>query len=177
MKLLKSGLIVLGSVGLLFLGACSNSNQATAPGSSSDESPAETAATTEPASGSSPAESPSETAATTGAESDHANTSQGGQVVESGNYHLELVSETESDGTHLDLYLQTGDNHQTIPNAKVTAQVQAPNGTQKTLPFTYDTEGKHYTAMLSEKASGQYQVKVTSEVNGEKVDGRFSFNK
>lgn len=177
MKLLKSYLIVLGSVGLVFLGACSNSNQAANPGNSPTESSAETTATTEPVSGSSPAASHTGATATTEPASDHANKSQGGQVVESGNYHLELVSESESNGTHLDLYVQRGDNHEAIPNAKVTAQVQAPDGTQKTLPFTYDTEGKHYTAMLADKASGQYQVKVTSEINGEKADGRFSFNK
>jgi hypothetical protein len=30
--------------------------------------------------------------------------------------------------------------------------------------------------MLPEKAAGQYQVKITSDIDGQKVDGRFSFN-
>ena len=50
-----------------------------------------------------------------------------------------------------------------------------PNGTQKNLNFKYDASGKHYTTMLSEKISGQYQMKVTADVSGKKVNGRFSF--
>lgn len=157
MKSLKSGLVILGSAGLVFLSACSNGNQTAN-------------------SGSSPIESTSETASTNEQTSEQANQSKGGQVVESGNYHLELVPESESNGTHLDLYLQKGENHEAIPNAKVTAQVQTPDGSQKTLPLSYDAGGKHYTAMLPGKVAGQYQVKVTSDINGEKVDGRFNFS-
>ncbi|MGL4621559.1 hypothetical protein [Chroococcidiopsis sp.] len=100
---------------------------------------------------------------------------KGGQVVESGAYHLELVPVKENKGTHLDFYLQRGDNHAAIPNAKVTAQIQMPDGTQKTLPLKYDSKGKHYAALLASNASGQYQVKVTADIKGEKVNGRFSF--
>ncbi len=100
----------------------------------------------------------------------------GGQVVESGPYHLEFVSEPEAEGTHLDFYLQQGDTHEAIPNAKVTAQIQLPDGQQKSLPLTYDSEGKHYTAMLTEKAPGEYLVAMTSDINGEKVNGRFTFS-
>jgi hypothetical protein len=100
---------------------------------------------------------------------------KGGQVVEAGPYHLELVPEKGEKGTHLDLYLQRGDNHEAIPNAKVTAQVQSPDGTQKNLNFKYDPSGKHYTTLLPGKATGQYQMKVTADVKGEKVNGRFSF--
>ena len=58
-------------------------------------------------------------------------------MIESGSYHLEFVSEPESNGTHMDFYLQKGDNHEAISNAKVTAQVQLPDGTQKSLPLTF----------------------------------------
>lgn len=158
MKSLKSRLIVLGGVGLIFLGACSSGNQ----GSNSD----------------SPTTSPTETEATSEAgQSDAAGKPQaGGQVVESGPYHLEFISESEDNGTHLDFYLQRGDNHEAVPNAKVTAQVQLPNGQQKSLPLTYDAEGKHYTAMLPDKAPGEYLVVMTSDINGEKVNGRFTFS-
>lgn len=113
MKLFKSALITFSSVGLLFLGACDSDK----PASNSSSSPTTSSQET--------------------AKSDHPDVSQGGQVVESGDYHLELVTEKEDNGTHLDLYLQRGDNHEAIPNAKVTAQVQLPDGTQKNLDLNY----------------------------------------
>jgi hypothetical protein len=162
MKSLKSGLIVLSSMGLLFLGACGNNNQA----SNSEVSPA----------GATPTESASSSGAAKTEASGHGTPQKGGQVVESGPYHLEFIPEKGDTGTHLDLYVQRGDNHETIPNAKVTAQVQLPDGTQKSVDFTYDAADKHYTAKLPEKAAGQYQVKVTADISGQKADGRFSFN-
>lgn len=164
MKSVKSIGIVLGIVSLIFLGACS-SNQATNPENSptTNTNPASSAA-------------PSDNGATTEPSNQVVEAKKGGQVVEAGAYHLEFVPEKESNGTHLDFYLQKGDNHQAVPDAKVTAQVQSPDGTQKTLDLTYDASGKHYTALLPSTAAGSYQVKMTSNVNGEKVDGRFSFN-
>lgn len=164
MKSLKSGLIVLGSVGLLFLGACGKDNQSANSGSSS------------PAASSSENTAKTETAATTESSGHGDSHGKNAQVVESGPYHLELVPEKEANATHLDLYLQKGDNHEAIPNAKVTAQVQLPDGSQKNLDLKYDTSGKHYTAALPGKVAGQYQVKVTADVNGQKADGRFSFS-
>ncbi len=94
-----------------------------------------------------------------------------------GSYHLELVSAPENDGIHLDFFLQTGDNHEAIPDANVTAQVQLPDGEQKTLNMEYDVEGKHYAAFLPAQAAGEYKVAVQTDINGEKVNGRFSFSK
>lgn len=161
MGALKSGGIILGSAGLFFLGAFSSNNQAISSNSRSVALASQIAVKTESSS-----EKVSQS---------KQNQKKGGQVVEAGAYHLELVPEKEANGTHLDLYLLRGDNHQAIHNAKVTAQVQMPNGKQKNLNFKYDTSGKHYTTMLSEKISGQYQMKVTADVKGEKVNGRFSF--
>ena len=163
MKSIKSILMVLGSVSLILLGACGNNNQTTNSASSpTSAKPAEsTAQQTD--------------AAKTESSGHAAKPLKGGQVVESGPYHLEFVPVKEDSGTHLDFYLQKGDNHEAIPNAKVTAQVQLPDGTQKALPLTYDAEGKHYAALFPEKAAGQYQVKITSDIDGKKVDGRFSF--
>lgn len=162
MKSLKSNLIALSSIGLLFLGSCSSetptSNQTNTPVATEPES-------------SNPV-----TSTSTDTKTEHPNVSKGGQVVESGPYHLELVSIPEANGTHLDFYLQTGDNHEPIPNAKVTAQIQLPDGTQKTLDLEYDTAGEHYAVLLPDTAPGQYQVKMNAEVNGEQVNGRFNFN-
>ena len=102
---------------------------------------------------------------------------QGGQVVESGPYHLEMVVEKEANATHIDFYLQNGSNHQAISNAKVTGQVQMPDGTQRALTFKYDASGKHYTAILPSKVSGTYKVIILSDINGKKVNGRFSFSR
>lgn len=165
MKLLKASLIVLGSLGLIGLGACSNSNSSANPNNSPNVA--------EPAQSTAQPSSEAQTES-----SEQAGTPQaGGQVVESGPYHLEFVPEPEADGTHMDFFLQKGDNHEAIPNANVTAQVQLPDGTSKTIDMTYDAEGKHYTALLPEKAAGEYKVVILSEVNSEKVNGRFTFNR
>lgn len=152
MTLLKVTLLGLSSAGLIILGACSNGNQT----ANSDSSPGAS----------------SETAT----QSQAPQTGQGKQVVESGPYHLEFASEPGSDGIHLDFYLQKGDTHEAISNADVTAQVQTPDGQEKSLDMTYDSAGKHYTVLLPEKAPGEYQVAVLSDINGEKVNGRFQFN-
>lgn len=161
----KSLLIVLSSSILILLGACANNNQ----GANSEANPTNanvTASTTQ------------QTNVNKTESSGHAaKPLQGGQVVESGPYHLEFVPIKESKGVHLDFYLQKGDNHETVPNAKVIAQVQLPDGSAKTLPLTYDAGGKHYAASISDTAPGRYNVKITSDINGEKVDGRFSFDR
>ena len=156
---IKTSLVVVSSIGLIFLGACSN-NTASTSTSSPISSPAKVAV------------SPSVSSKT-----DHPQASKGGQVVESGAYHLEFVPEVENNGTHLDFYLQRGDNHEAISNAKVTAQIQLPDGTQKSLPLAYDAGGKHYAALLPEKASGEYNVAILSDISGEKVNGRFAFKR
>lgn len=166
MKVLKANLIILGSWGLIGLGACSNSNQATNPSNSPNV--AQTAQLIAQTSSSAQAESSKQPGGKPQA---------GGQVVESGPYHLEFVPETEAKGTHLDFFLQKGNNHQAIPNAKVTAQVQLPDGSQKKLDLKYDAEGKHYTALLPGNATGEYKVVILSNINGEKVNGRFNFKK
>ncbi len=103
--------------------------------------------------------------------------SKGGQVVESGKYHLELVPEKSANETHLDLYVQKGDDHQAISDAKVSGEVQSPDGQSKPITFTYDAGGKHYTGTLAGKTAGAYQLKVTATVGSDQADGRFSFNR
>jgi hypothetical protein len=158
MQDLKLFLISLSGVGILFLGACSGSNP--------------TASTPRPATSETTAPSPESDAA---GSDGHADVSQGGQVVESGPYHLELVPKKTEGGTHLDFYLQQGETHTAIPDAKVTAQIQLPDGTQKSLNLNYDAEGKHYAAEFVGTSAGEYAVAILSDINGEKVNGRFSF--
>lgn len=152
---------LLISLEILLLAACSNPPQGKNPENSPEAPP--------PVSPTQSADHPE-----TG---EHPTSSQGGQVIESGVYHLELVSLPESDGIHLDFFLQTGDNHEAISNASVTAQVQLPDGEQKTLEMKYDSEGKHYAAFLPTQAAGEYKVAIQTDIEGEKVNGRFAFSK
>ena len=168
MKSLKSYFIILSGLGMIFLGACNGSDQVAKPDTSpAGEKPAQSATPSAPAK--------TEISAT----ESHSPTEwppKGGQTVEAGKYHLQFIPEKEEKGTHLDYYFLTDNDHKPILDAKVTGQIQLPDGTQKTLDFKYDTEGKHYTVFLPSQASGQYQVKMTSELKGEKIDGRFTFN-
>jgi hypothetical protein len=156
-----------GIAGLLALGACSSGNQS----SSSNPAPAETTTAPKP------------TEATTSPSPDRektetqkqVNSKQGGQVIESGAYHLELVTLPEANGVHLDFFLQKGDNHEAIANAKVKAQVKLPDGTQKSLDLAYDAAGKHYAVLFPTKIAGEYQVAILSDIKGERVNGRFNF--
>lgn len=99
---------------------------------------------------------------------------QGGQVIESGPYHLELVTLKESGGVHLDFYLQTGDDHTPIANATVVAQIQGPSGAPTQLPLRYDASGKHYAALLAPAPAGNYRLVILSDIKGEKVNARFN---
>lgn len=147
--------------GLLLIVACSQTQTTT--------SPEPTAQTT-----SSPT---AQTPATKTPAKDHSASNKGGQVVEVGKYHLELVALPETGGTHLDFYLLTGDNHQSIPDAKVTAQVELPNGEQQTLDLSYDPQGEHYAVLLPGETPGEYKVSVLTDIEGKKVNGRFNFKR
>ena len=177
MKSLKSTFIILSSSGLLLLAACSSgtqtSNQTTTPAASQPTAanPVTSTSTTQ-----TPVSSTSATSTSTETKTGHVKVSKGGQIVETGAYHLELVPLKEGQKTHLDFYLLKGDAHEAVPNAKVTAQIQSPDGSEKTLDLAYDAEGKHYAVVVPNNAPGQYQVKMIADVNGEKVSGRFSFN-
>jgi uncharacterized lipoprotein YmbA len=102
---------------------------------------------------------------------------KGGQVVESGKYHLELIPEKSANETHLDLYVQKGDGHESVTDAKVSGEIQSPDGQSKPISFTYDAEGKHYAGVVPGKTTGAYQLKVTASVGADKADGRFSFDR
>jgi hypothetical protein len=166
MEPLTSKIIVIASAGLLLLGGCGK--EAKTNDAATNTAPAETTA---PATATKPM-----------ASGEHSGMSpmtpkKGGQVVESGKYHLELVPEKENGGTHLDFYLLKGDTHESVATAKVTADIQSPDGKQKTIPLVYDASGKHYAAPMGETAKGQYQLKITATIGSEKVDGRFKLDR
>ncbi|AFY84196.1 hypothetical protein Oscil6304_4684 [Oscillatoria acuminata PCC 6304] len=155
---LKLGSIAVVSLGLIALTACGT----TEPETNVLEPETET---------------PTEKAATPMATTPDGHPTQGGQVIEMGPYHLELLALPEPGGVHLDFYLQTGDTHEAIPGATVTAQVETPTGEQRTLELLYDEPGEHYAAFLPAEVSGEYKVVVLTDIQGEKVNGRFTFNR
>ncbi|MEB3232247.1 MAG: hypothetical protein VKJ64_14655 [Leptolyngbyaceae bacterium] len=159
-----SALLITAVVGLT---ACGGSETATAPETTED--PTVESAT----------EAPAEETTTTPepAAADHSAPKQGGQVVETGAYHMELVPVPEEDGIHLDLFLQTGDTHDPVADATVVAQVQLPDGTQQEIPMEYDAAGEHFFAFLPTQATGEYKTVIQTDIQGEKVNGRFSFSK
>lgn len=159
---LKGNVISIAALAGLFLGACNDGNQTNNPANSPTAAPV---APTTSAEGLTTSTAPP------------AHGGKGGQVIESGPYHLELLTLNETDGIHLDFFLQKGDDHEAIPNAQVTAQVQLPNGNQKTLEMKYDTAGKHYYAVLPSPVVGSYQVAILSNIKGEKVNARYSFQR
>ncbi len=163
MKKTNTILLSLTTASLMFLAACNNSTPTSSTPTASSQPEAVTESTPPPV-----AEVSTE---------DHSQPAAGGQVVESGQYHLEFVPEPEAEQFHLDLYLQSGDSHQPIADAKVIGQIQLPSGEQKSVDFTYDAEGGHYTAVLPASESGEYQAVIQTDINGEKVNGRFNFNK
>ncbi|MGL5194765.1 MAG: hypothetical protein ACRC8Y_14365 [Chroococcales cyanobacterium] len=155
---LKLGSIAVVSLGLIGLTACETGEPEATVVESATETPTETAAA--------PTAIPPEEHPT-----------QGGQVIETGAYHLELLALPEPGGVHLDFYLQTGDTHEAIPGATVTAQVETPTGEQRTLELLYDEPGEHYAAFLPAEVPGEYKVVVLTDIQGEKVNGRFTFNR
>lgn len=172
MKLHFSLTTVAMILGLL-LGACAGgSNQAV-----TSEAPETTEATEAPSDSSADNTSEENSPTATSEATDHSAPQQGGQVLEVGAYHLEFVAAPEESGTHLDLFLQTGDTHEAIPGATVTGQIQLPDGSQQQVDFEYDAAGQHYAALLPETAPGEYQVVILTDISGEKVNGRFSFTK
>jgi len=158
-------LLLIGIVFANILAACSNSPTSTSPTTSPS-----VVTTTEPT---------PQTVAKTDSKANknpenHGKPNQGGQVVEAGAYHLELLMVKEENNIHLDFFLQTGDTHAAIPDAKVTAQVQFPDGSQKSYDLAYDAPKQHYATNLPSTASGEYKIVILTDIKGEKVNGRFN---
>lgn len=151
----KSSLIFFVTLGSLFIKACGTSepttNTSTAP----------------------------ETATEIDDDHDHSHhdpSHDNAQVIISGIYHLELLAKHKDNGIDLNFHLENEESHETIPNAKVKAQIKLPNGDEKTLDLQYKAESEQYVAFLPEPAKGKYEVTVLTNINGEQVNARFSFD-
>lgn len=97
-----------------------------------------------------------------------------GEVVEVDGYHLELSAHKEAKATHMDLLLQKGEKHESVTDAKVTAQIQLPDGSSKNLDLVYQPGEKVYGAEIADLPAGNYKVAVLSEIAGKKVNARFN---
>lgn len=171
MKFFNISLIVLGSASLLLLGACSNDDKAakTKNMTTSTAAKAETTIATK-----------DDKQHSEGDGHDHSkdgkNDGHDGQVVQSGKYHVEFNSHLEKNLTHLDIKLH-GEQEKEITNAKITAQVLLPGGTNQVLAVPYDIKEKKYIAKLLTTTTGDYQVVLQSDVKGENFNSRFSFKR
>ncbi|WP_373524834.1 hypothetical protein [Nostoc sp.] len=177
MKFLKTSLVIVSSVGLIFLGACGAGNQAANSESATKTATTETSAKTEPVSKTGEAHNENDGHAHDEKDG-HSNSGEkrSSQVVNSGKYHLEFNPDIEKDSTHLDINVH-GEQDKAITDAKLTAQVQLPDGSNKTLQVPYNTEEKQYTAKLPATATGEYKVVIQTDVKGEKFNGRFTFKR
>ena len=101
----------------------------------------------------------------------------GGTTIETNGIHLEMLPAKEADKTQLNLYVDQGEHHEPIPNAKIVAQVQTPDGKQQSLDMKYADADKRYTVALPGKIAGKYQVKIMADISGKKIDGRFTFDR
>lgn len=153
----KSSLIFFVSLGSLFLVACGQSEPASDNASTAPETATEIDDNHD--------------------HSHHDHSDENAQVIISGLYHLELIAEPQDNGIDLNFHLENEESHKTIPNAKVKAEVKLPNGDEKMLDLQYKAESEQYVAFLSEQAKGQYEVTILTNINGEQVNGSFSFDR
>jgi hypothetical protein len=173
MKFFKTSLIVLGGTSLILLGACSSGDKAAKTENTTATLPAtatKTAATTTDGEKHAEGDGHKE-------DKDGHKDGDGGQVVQTGKYHVELKPDLDKDDIHLDTKLH-GEQEKEIITAKLIAQVQLPDGTNKTLPVLYNAEEKQYTGKLvASKAAGDYKVVIQADINGDKFNSRFSFKR
>jgi hypothetical protein len=171
MKFVQISLIVLVSAGLISLGACSSNPTAKTENTSKAESTTKTEE--KGAAGDTHKSGGKHVAGDTHKESKGGHS---GQTVQVGKYHVEFKPDPDKEAIHLDTILH-GEQDKQITDAKLIAQVQLPDGSNKTLPVPYNAEEKQYTTSLPMAGAGDYKVVMQADINGEKFNSRFSFKK
>ena len=106
--------------------------------------------------------------------SDHELHSRGGQIIESDPYHIELVTKNKDAGTELQLFLLHEAEERVIADAQVTANVLPPGGEPQTLELVYEPAEESYKGLIPSAEKGSYNLVVQTEINGEKINSRFS---
>ncbi len=120
MKFLKTSLVIVSSVGLIFLGACNSGNQAVNSESANKTATTQTNTKTEPVAKTGEAHNENDGHAHNEKGDQSNNGEHKGQVIESGKYHLEFKPNIEKDSTHLDVSVH-GEQDKAITDAKLTA--------------------------------------------------------
>jgi hypothetical protein len=178
MKSFQTSLIAALSTSVFLLGACSGNNQgnnqAANSENTSNNSTTQTAATTEATVKEEKKHDDSDGHKHT-KDGKHAEES-GGQIVDLGKYHVEFKPEIQKDATHLDMAVH-GEKDEEITDAKLIAQVQLPDGSNKTVNIPYNAGEKQYTTVLKEAAAGEYKIVLQTDIKGQKLNGRFGFKR
>ena len=182
---LSARIILVSTAGLIFLGACSNTrstsseNTLSTPQSANSTHTPTAILSSESNKRKNVEISISTTSSTHSTPTEigqrHSFSNQNKQTLETGQYRLELVTVQAGDGIHLDFHLKQSDNHATISEAKVIAQIYLPDGTQKSLNLDYDTASKHYSTVLPTTLPGEYKVTILADIDGQTVNARYHF--
>lgn len=177
MEFIKVSLIALGSMSLISLGACSSNPVVKTETTATSSNPVAKTETTTKAEDKH-TEGDGHKDGEKHVEGSHKDGKDGhsGQVLQVGKYHIEFKPDPDKDAIHLDTVLH-GDKDAQIIDAKLIAQVQLPDGTNKTLPVLYNAGEKQYTVTLPMAKAGDYKIVMQVDVKGDKFNSRFSFKK
>jgi hypothetical protein len=126
---------------------------------------------------------PAETSTTNGsaAEPGTATTSStteaAGETVEMDNYRFRLSPDIQKNGeAHLDFYVRDlKDVH--VKGVTGTFHITMPDGSKETLTMEEEKPHDHYHGKLMLKQYGEYKIAAQVNINGQKYNPRFSFQR
>lgn len=151
------------AIGIAIMTGCSSPSTSTNPQAISASSSATPSA---------PQATKSDSEKKSGDGHDHKEGANHTEAVKVGDYSMELESHKEGDELHFDFHLHKGKDE--VMGAKVTAQLQMPDGSQKSMEMPFDAKEKAYVAKLENSAAGEYKVAVLTDLKGEKMNARFT---